>query len=152
MPSYKLELELSSACISETEQNNSVENSPVLHSGIVWTEFQLGQLLARRLDSCLWFYISTRQMPGKCFKLEHNRFLSLTFQYITHERLHQWCYKHFKLLGRHKTNHENVNKYFVLIFSFIDKYRIVLNILHLFSLWSFAYGSVYDCFCGKMSC
>jgi len=54
MPSYKLGLELSSADIariSETEQDNSIENSPVLYSRIVWTEFQLGQrLLARRLD------------------------------------------------------------------------------------------------------
>jgi hypothetical protein len=138
MPSYKLGLELSSgdiARISETEQVDSIENSPVLHSEIVWIEFQVGQqLFARRLNSCYRFYISTRQMPEKCFKLEHNHFLSLTFQYITHESLHQWCYKHFKLLGSHKTNYGKVNKYFVLNIVCTDKYRVVLNTPRLFSL------------------
>ena len=84
IPSYKLGLELSSgdiAGISETDQVVSSENSPVLHSGIVWIEFQLGQRLhARKLDSCLGFSVSTRRIPGKCFKLKHDGFLSLTFQ------------------------------------------------------------------------
>jgi hypothetical protein len=84
MPSYKLGLELSSGDIvgiSETVQVDSSENSPVLHSGIVWIEFQLSQRLhARRLDSCLGFYISTRQITGKCFKLEHDGLFSLTLQ------------------------------------------------------------------------
>jgi hypothetical protein len=66
MPNYKLGLELfpgDIARLSEPEQVDSSENSPVLHSGIVWIEFHLGQRLhARRLDSCLGLYISTRQI------------------------------------------------------------------------------------------
>ena len=114
------------ARLSETEQVDSSANSPFLYSGIVWIEFQLGQrLYARRLDSCLGLCISTRQMSGKCFKLENDCALSLTSQCVKHERLHHWCYKHSKLLDRHKTKHENVNNKFNVHGSVLRKYILI---------------------------